>query len=231
MKPKATKCREGAGIVAEKRKSKSTTFADGEIGDVTINGNDMLEEAVDTSLTGNNKVIANQDMGDAVDDELGDMDEENLGENEKQLFDSSQASIRETNAVDGNLASAHGVTFEYEEGGSVEYITGGIGKVEDVSRSIPEGPVTILYDDKTGSFYTMEESPPDSSRYIAGSVPAIHGATAGMKGLVFTKEEDNEFLETMAYGPEDNGHNDGSACSIGGFAALCTYVSSLVLML
>ena len=231
MKPKVTKCREGAGIVAEKRKSKSNAFVDGGIGDVTINDNDMLEEAVDTSLTGSNEVITNLDMGDAVDDELDDMDGENLGGNEKQLLDSSQATIRETNAVDGNLASAHGVTFEYGEGGSVEYIAGGIAKVEDVLRSIPEGPFTIFYDDKTGSFYTMEESPPDSSRYIAGSAPAVHGATAGMKGLVFTKEEENEFLEAMAYGPEDNGHNDGPGGSIRGFAVLCTYVLSLVLML
>ena len=51
--------------------------------------------------------------------------------------------------------------------------------------------------------------------------------------ILDTKEEENEFLQAMAYGPEDHGHNDGSGGSIRGFSALCTYmyVSFLVLML
>ena len=98
-------------------------------------------------------------------------------------------------AIDSNQGSTHGVTFEYEDNGSISGITGDIGAAES-GGSVDKGggSLTIRYDEQ-GNFYIEESS----------SAPIIHSATTekDMGGISMGIAEEEE-----APAFEENGDND-----------------------
>ena len=98
---------------------------------------------------------------------------------------------------DGNLEAAHGVTFEYEDDGSIGGMHGGIGEAQS-GGSLDQGggSLTIHYDKQHGNFYTMEEP---------SSAPIIHEATTekDMGGISMGIAEEEE-----APAFEENGGSD-----------------------
>ena len=110
-----------------------------------------------------------------------------------QLFEGSQPA----NAIGSNQGSADGVTFEYEDDGSISGMHGGIGEAQS-GGSLDQGggSLTIRYDEQHGNFYTMEESL---------SAPIMHGATTeeeiGGISMGIAEEEEAPVFE-------ENGGND-----------------------
>ena len=98
--------------------------------------------------------------------------------------------------IDSNQGSANGVTFEYEDNGSISGIAGGVvGAGSGGSMNQEGGSLTIRYDEQPGNFY-IEESPP---------VPIIQSATTekDMGGFPTGIAEEEE---TRVF--EENGGND-----------------------
>ena len=97
-------------------------------------------------------------------------------------------------AIDSNQGSTHGVTFEYEDNGSISGITGDIGATES-GGSVDKGggSLTIRYDEQ-GNFY-IEESL---------SAPIIHSATEEDIGGIPLGIEEEEVTRVSEEKDEDD---------------------------
>mmetsp|Transcript_1831 Transcript_1831/g.5341 ORF Transcript_1831/g.5341 Transcript_1831/m.5341 type:complete len:390 (-) Transcript_1831:49-1218(-) len=223
--PKVTKCRDNAALTGKKSKSKGPA-SDVTLKDETIVANENIDgDASDGAAN------VSETTGDLFDTGIDTFNDETIhgdahfGENAPQPFEDSLPSVDQTIAISSSQASAHGVTFRYEDDGSVS----GIAVAFDEEASFSRGGLTIRYDEQ-GNLYAMEE--PSAGDYHLhssdiASVPIIHSATeetGGASAIVVKEEEAFLFEENSTDKEPSSGPSPGvGPLTIFFFALLLLY--------